>query len=147
MDSVFATSETPPEMPSDDLVDDPTPPDVNSAEPLLELTMGDRWFLAVAGCVLLVCLGGYAWRLSDGGRETIEIQRLAESEYEFKLDINSATWVEWMQLDGVGDVLARRIVEDRETNGPFETIDALDRVKGIGPATLNRLRPHLFVSP
>jgi competence protein ComEA len=37
--------------------------------------------------------------------------------------------------------LARRIVADREQNGPFRSVDDLARVKGIGPKTLEHLRP------
>ena len=122
--------------------------DANSSETVfLELSWGDRWFLAVGGSILLSLMGIYAWRLSSGGRETIEVRHMAGADYQYQLEINSATWVEWMQLDGVGDVLARRIVEDRDTNGPFTSVEDLDRVPGIGPATLERLRPHLTIGP
>ena len=46
-------------------------------------------------------------------------------------------------LPGIGPVKARRIVEYRERHGPFVTLDALEAVKGIGPATLERIRAHL----
>jgi len=64
-------------------------------------------------------------------------------DYVFQIDPNAATWVEWSQLDGIGPTLAKRIVEDRKTNGPFLTAGDLNRVKGIGPKTLDKLRPHL----
>lgn len=130
---------------ADSLPSSGEPTDAGSV--FLELSPGDRWFLAIAGSVLLSLMGLYAWRLSSGGRETIEVRHVGQTDYQYQLEINSATWVEWMQLDGVGDVLARRIVEDRETNGPFTSIDDLDRVPGIGPATMERLRPHLVMSP
>ena len=41
--------------------------------------------------------------------------------------------------------ISKRIVEDREANGPFESIEALQRVKGIGPKTIERIRPWLQV--
>ena len=59
--------------------------------------------------------------------------------------INAATWVEWKQFDGIGEKLADRIVADRKKNGPFESIDDLQRVKGIGPKTVARIREHLKV--
>lgn len=118
----------------------PTSPDTVS----WGLSQGDCWFLLVCGTVLCVLMGVHVWRLASGGRETIEVRHQPEGgNYVFQLDMNSATWVEWMQLDGVGEVTARRIVDDRESNGPFESIDDLDRVKGIGPATVEKLRPHL----
>ena len=60
-----------------------------------------------------------------------------------RLNINTATPAELQLLPRIGPTLAARIVEDRETNGPFESIEALDRVKGIGPRTILTVRPYL----
>jgi competence protein ComEA len=51
-----------------------------------------------------------------------------------------------MQLEGIGELLARRIEEDRKTNGPFASVDDLDRVPGIGTVTLDTIRPWLICS-
>lgn len=59
--------------------------------------------------------------------------------------MNTATAIEWSQLDGIGEVLADRIVEDRKTNGNFKSIDDLARVEGIGGQTLEQIRPWLTV--
>ena len=109
------------------------------------LTNGDQAVLAVLSFVLL-CLLVASWvRLSRWGTAPIEIEHLHSQPLSFHLDANSATWVEWTQLDGIGDGLARRIVADREENGPFRSVDDLLRVKGIGPKTLERLRPWVTV--
>ena len=55
------------------------------------------------------------------------------------LNVNHATAVELEGLPGIGSALARRIVADREAQGPFATVAALDRVPGIGPALMARL--------
>ncbi len=57
--------------------------------------------------------------------------------------MNTATWVEWIQLQGIGEMLAHRIVEDREQNVPYRSIDDLQRVKGIDPKIVEKLRPWL----
>ncbi len=57
---------------------------------------------------------------------------LAEGCEEGQIDINAATPEELEELDGVGPVIAGRIVEER----PFESVDDLERVSGIGPVTL-----------
>jgi competence protein ComEA len=46
-------------------------------------------------------------------------------------------------LHGVGDAKAEAIVADRHAHGPFATVDDLSRVKGIGPATVDRNRERL----
>jgi len=55
------------------------------------------------------------------------------------VDINRADTLELQGLPGVGPALARRIVEARG-QAPFRSVDDLLRVRGIGPATLARLR-------
>lgn len=68
---------------------------------------------------------------------------LAEGE---RIDPNRAPEVELARLPGVGPALARRIVEDRERQGPFRAPEELARVSGIGDATVARLRDLLDLS-
>jgi competence protein ComEA len=61
------------------------------------------------------------------------------------VNINTATVEELDTLPGIGPTYAARIVQYREGNGPFRTVDALLLVQGIGPATLEKLRPFVTV--
>lgn len=110
----------------------------------LWLTKLDQAFVTVFVAVFLA-LSGYHWFVTLGhwGLQPIEIDRLLERQYDFRIDINSASWVEWTQIEGIGEVTANKIVADRDSNGPFRTIDDLLRVKGIGPKTLAKMRPFL----
>jgi competence protein ComEA len=63
--------------------------------------------------------------------------------FDFKIEINSATWMEFAELPGVGEALARRIVAYRERQGPFREIEELDHVPGLGKVTLERIRPMI----
>lgn len=56
------------------------------------------------------------------------------------VNVNTATAGELESLPGIGPVLAARIVEHRTRHGPFQTLEDLLRVEGIGPGLLNRLR-------
>jgi len=56
------------------------------------------------------------------------------------LDLNTATAAQLEELDGVGPVLASRIVEFREASGPFQTIEDLLDIPGIGEAKLSGMR-------
>uniref|UniRef100_UPI0035624A26 ComEA family DNA-binding protein n=1 Tax=Marinobacter sp. TaxID=50741 RepID=UPI0035624A26 len=61
------------------------------------------------------------------------------------LDLNQASAEELVQLDGIGPVYAERIVDYRDENGPFDSVDQLTDVNGIGPKTLDNLRDQLLV--
>lgn len=126
----------PPEQPSSDAPRD----SVGSA---LGLVRSDRLFLVVAVGLILLLIAMQLWRRTSTGGETVEIQRLAEQRYEFRIEINEATWVEWMQLEGIGEIMGRRIVQDREERGPFRSIEDVRRVSGIGPKTMDNIRHHL----
>ncbi len=65
----------------------------------------------------------------------------------FIVDVNTASVEELDQLPGVGPVLARRIVEYREQHGPFQRMDDLKQVPGIGAALLAEIAMHVRVSP
>lgn len=58
-----------------------------------------------------------------------------------RVDVNHAAAPELELLPGVGPVLAARIIEDRAAHGPFRSIDDLQRVRGIGAKTAEKLRP------
>ncbi|MBI3961680.1 MAG: helix-hairpin-helix domain-containing protein [Deinococcus sp.] len=61
---------------------------------------------------------------------------------DLRVNLNTATQAELEALPGIGPVLARRIIENR----PYSSVDDLLRVSGIGPATLERLRPLVRVN-
>ena len=61
------------------------------------------------------------------------------------LDINTATAAELEILPGIGEVLAGRIVDYRETNGFFSSPEELLNVDGIGPKTLESILPYIIV--
>jgi len=62
-----------------------------------------------------------------------------------KVSLNTATEAELIQLPGVGPALARAILADRAARGPFQTIQDLKRVRGIGDATVNALEGRILV--
>jgi competence protein ComEA len=61
------------------------------------------------------------------------------------VNINSADATALEGLSGIGEVLAQRIVDYREQNGPFATVDDLLDVSGIGDATLEEIRSEVTV--
>lgn len=61
------------------------------------------------------------------------------------VDLNRATAEELVGLPGVGPVLAARVVAYRDSAGPFRSLSDLAFVKGIGAATVERIRHHVVV--
>ena len=80
-----------------------------------------------------------------GGAEwpgTVQQQNQNEPK---RIDVNTATEEELQAVPGIGETLAKRIVEFREEHGPFEKVDDLLNVRGIGVASLDKLRPFLSI--
>lgn len=83
--------------------------------------------------------------LAADSREMVDEQErrsapLAPGE---RVDPNMAGEEELDRLPGIGPAAARAIVASRIADGRFEDVEALMRVRGIGPATIERLAPHL----
>ena len=60
-----------------------------------------------------------------------------------KVNINNAVAGELMALPGVGEVTAKKIIADREANGPFASLEDLMRVSGIGEKKFADLAPFI----
>ncbi len=94
----------------------------------------------------LAMIGWWCSRGSAHGR-WIETERVVPQTVHFVVDVNTAEEPELIQLPGIGATLARRIIETRETSGPFLRPDDLRRVKGIGEKKTAQLRPYVQTSP
>ena len=62
-----------------------------------------------------------------------------------KININTATIEELDTLPGIGPGYAQRIIEYREVNGPFSSIEEIILVSGIGDATFEKIRDSITV--
>jgi comEA protein len=65
---------------------------------------------------------------------------------EIVVDINKATEADLVTVPGIGKSLAQRIVEFRQKNGPFNAVDDLLKIQGIGEKSLEKMRPYLTCS-
>jgi competence protein ComEA len=120
---------------------DPTP------RPPWLLRRADQAGVAVLVAAGLVSTIGW-WILQEGLRgRVIEVDRAEPKVARFEVDLNAADWPELAALPGIGETLARRIVESRQKDGPFADHDDLRRVRGIGPKTMENLRPYLRPLP
>ena len=62
------------------------------------------------------------------------------------VNINTASAQELQLLPGIGEARARAVIEQRKRRGGFKRVEELLEVKGIGEASLSKLRRHLAVS-
>jgi competence protein ComEA len=62
------------------------------------------------------------------------------------VNINTASSEELQLLPRVGPSLAGRIIEFREANGPFQTVEEILAVKGIGESSFEKLEPYIVTS-
>ncbi len=110
-----------------------------------------RWLLhrrdqaTVAGLALLALVAmGLFWLIQGGHRnQLIDIDRADPIEVQFLVDINQADIHEFVVLPDVGITLAKRIVQYRQEHGPYQSIDDLRHVRGIGPKIFERLKPYV----
>jgi len=112
-----------------------------------------RWVAAVV--LGVACVAGMTWSLAARRpiepptlREPVEpaVALNARDSIPSKrptlgalIDVNTAPAPELQMLPGIGPTLAQRIVDDRAANGPYATLDDLQRVRGIGPRTVEKL--------
>ncbi len=107
------------------------------------------------GLIILVALGLVATglvlllprtkTLTTGLQDPIEITGVrillpTFFDVEKKVNLNTASVQELIELPGIGEVLAVRIVAYREEHGPFQSLDALKQVSGIGDKLVEKIR-------
>lgn len=121
--------------------------------------MKKRWLWAGLGlCLLALAVFVRLWLLTDGlllpGQVPSEndlppllthAPAFSETAEDGLLNINQADEQALMQLPGIGETLARRIVEYRRSYRNFSALEELMAVEGMGPARLARLRPYATV--
>ena len=95
--------------------------------------------------LLAALLAMIGWYYVQGGFQgrMVELEQVQPLAARFEVDINTASWPELTQLPEIGETLARRIVTSREEDGLFADHEDLTRVRGIGPKTLEQIRPFL----
>ena len=86
-----------------------------------------KWSIAVAVVICLV------------------FHSVAAAEQITKVNLNHATLSQLDGLPGIGPVIAERIIQFREDNGPFKRIEDLMNVAGIGEKTFLKLEDQIVV--
>ena len=112
-----------------------------------KFTKTEKFLLLLAAVFLTALAALYLLTLKPaaGSDYTVTAQYQTESPQEDLVNINTADQEELEALSGIGPALARRIIEHREVNGPFQSVDGLLKVSGIGEGTLAKFRCRVTV--
>ncbi|MBQ1768487.1 MAG: ComEA family DNA-binding protein [Oscillospiraceae bacterium] len=124
-----------------------------------------KWILAITFLVVCFAVGFFFGH--SGKWHSVTISPKVQTEYEpayesgevesnIKLteasndtagivNINTAGVEQLQTLPGIGEALAKRIIEYREEFGPFQSVDELQSVSGIGKAKLDSIRDKITV--
>jgi competence ComEA-like helix-hairpin-helix protein len=103
---------------------------------------GGPVLLLVAAALLCVLALRRLYRPGGLGRRAVApvpAPAPAPRSRDDRIDLNAAGVSELRKLPGIGPVGARRIVEEREENGPYRSVGDLVRVTGFGPSRIQGL--------
>ncbi len=131
---------------------DPPATETTLAEPLragipvADFPLSRRRVQATLGVIAVIAIAAMAVsvNLSEPQHNAIGTDGEAVS---LRIDLNTADLRELTLLPGVGDVLAKRIVANRDRLGSFRSVGELRRVHGIGDKTIERLGEVCEASP
>lgn len=113
---------------------------------------GSAVLLAFSAVFFALIIGIFIGR-NTGARQIhnlVEYEQLCTNaitadESDPRLNINDLSAMQLQSIPGIGEVLAQRIVIYRESNGPFNAMDELLNVKGIGEKKLKQIESLLKV--
>lgn len=122
----------------------------------MKLQKSEIWAVGITAALFLLLLGfQYGARRAPAEITVTELGAPAPTEMAEKpeptadasapININTADEAALRTLQGVGEVLAQRIVDYRTEHGPFQSVDELTNVKGIGSGILEANRARLTV--
>lgn len=81
--------------------------------------------------------------LASQPKATLQLQ--GQAQPSVMVNVNKATAEELIKVRGIGPVMAKRIIEHRDKNGAFKSIDDLTQVQGIGGNKLQRIKDQVMV--
>ena len=101
---------------------------------IFRLRPSDQWTVALVLGIfaLLLC-----WHTIRGKQETFE-----PKQYQFRIDLNTATPGELQTLPGIGPKLAEGIVLYRDQHAPIHDFDEMMNVRGIGVKRHSNMKPY-----
>lgn len=105
-----------------------------------------RAFVGITACFILVCAGIFLFRNYPGSMRNQQLStEKGKEELLGLIDLNTANMEQLMLLPGIGETLARRIIEYRENVGPFAQLEDLLNIKGIGESVIAEIQDYIMI--
>ena len=103
--------------------------------------------IAMTALLATAILAGSSARPLPHARLPVLNERVSAAREQ--VDPNQACEASLLRLPGIGPTRAQAIIHYRTQHGgsPFRTADDLDKINGIGPGIVKRLRPHMKLPP
>ena len=83
--------------------------------------------------------------ITAGSGNNVIVEDKVERGKKQKVNINEAKQEDFEQLPGIGPSISKKIIEYREQNGKFTSIDELQEVKGIGESKFENIKEYIMV--
>ncbi len=99
------------------------------------------FLLGLATALLIIHL----WSMSRWSTRPLVLDRSSSARY--RVDLNQADHAQLLQVSGIGDRTADKIEAYRQEHGDFRSPEELTRVRGIGPATYQKMSDWVTVRP
>ncbi|HOE73080.1 MAG TPA: helix-hairpin-helix domain-containing protein [Desulfomonilia bacterium] len=100
-------------------------------------------FMVIGALIVMLSFGGMAYAAGEEGG--MGAGQDGSGQVMEKVDINTATVEELQSLPGMDQELAQNIIDYREANGPFGSVEELISVEGIDNEKLDALREQITV--
>ena len=111
----------------------------------LQIRWGEGMLILALLALLCACTAITYWMRPVWNDVHMPVHDVPFECVDFRPDINRASASELAGLNGIGEVIAQRIVDYREAHGAFTDLDQLKNVAGIGDVKIDLLRPQIKI--